>query len=50
MMYKAIIRKRVRYVRVYNILNRIGPKPNLVTRAIMGLVSKLSPKKGGAIR
>lgn len=49
MIYKAIIRKKVRYVRVYNILNRIDNKTNFMTKVMLGLVKKFSSKKGDTI-
>jgi len=41
MRYNVIIRKKIKYVRVYTILNRIGPKYNILTRFLMRLASKL---------
>ncbi len=45
MRYNAIIKKRVRYVRIFTILNRLGPKPNILTKLIMRLASKMTKEK-----
>lgn len=46
MRYNAIIIKRVRYARVYAIINRLGPKPNIVTRAFSAVFSRFIKDAG----
>ncbi len=45
MKYNIIIRKRVKYIRVYTILNRLGPESNMLTKFLMRLASKLTKNK-----
>ena len=45
MVYYVRIKKEVRYVKVYNILNKIGKKENLLTRLFIKLLSKLIKDK-----
>ncbi len=40
MRYEANIKKRVRYIRIYEIAKRIGPKENFLTRLFVKALSR----------
>ncbi len=40
MIYRMRIRNRIRYIKVYTIKEKIGKKENIITKALMALVSK----------
>ncbi len=44
MIYRMRIKNRVRYIKVYTIKEKIGKKENLITRALIALISKFTSK------
>ncbi len=46
MRYNAIVIKRVKYARVYTIINRLGPKPNIITRAFSSVLARIVKNAG----
>ncbi|MEM0201622.1 MAG: hypothetical protein QXR73_00385 [Candidatus Micrarchaeaceae archaeon] len=44
MKYIARINKRVRYIRVYGIVKRVGPKQNFLTRLFVKALTKKEDK------